>query len=624
MSDSTEWTPDFGAIGIEAPKWPAKRPLRIAILGDFGAGAASGRLETGDELARRKPMKVEFDTLEDAMARLDLKLNLPLGADGAPVEIPISDLESFHPDSLYGNLEIFSALASLRKRLNTPSTFAKAAAEVQGWGKDGSQRASSVSRRARARGAAPSRGGKLDDFARLTGRPAVTAGADDSIDALLRKLVGPFIVPAASPNKDALVASVDKSLADAMRAVLHQPDFQNVESLWRGVDFLLRRLETSHQLQVHLIDISAEELSADLSAASDLSETGLYKLLVEKPSQDADGGYAYLCGCYQFDATPPHAELLGRAAKVAAHANAPFITAIDTNPFTDRKEPPHRLVREAFTALKELPEASYLALIGPRFLMRQPYGKRSDPISTFAMEEFTIEDGLRGMLWGHPGLLALCVLGVPGGQLTINDLPFHHYVDSDGDSTALPCTDRLINTSASALLRDYGINAVMAHKGEALVRLAGLEAINGDGLAASGSMARKPTGGNRVAVQGKIDKSAKVSVDWAPAQRGAGTVGVSGPAQSVGAPEEETNESAEVSANEEQPVDAQASADVHASDGADTDSAAAKSSSTSELDDLLASLESSEPAPDKSDEAPAEGQDTEMDPDLAALLKSLG
>jgi type VI secretion system protein ImpC len=42
----------------------------------------------------------------------------------------------------------------------------------------------------------------------------------------------------------------------------------------------------------------------------------------------------------------------------------------------------------------------------------------------------------------------------------------------DGDAIALPCTDRLINTNASALLRDYGINAVMAHKGEALVRLA--------------------------------------------------------------------------------------------------------------------------------------------------------
>jgi hypothetical protein len=55
---------------------------------------------------------------------------------------------------------------------------------------------------------------------------------------------------------------------------------------------------------------------------------------------------------------------------------------------------------------------------------------------------------------------------------------------SDGDSVALPCTDRLMNTNVASLLREQGINAVMAHKGEALVRLAGLEAVNGDGLAA--------------------------------------------------------------------------------------------------------------------------------------------
>ncbi|MGS0758074.1 type VI secretion system contractile sheath domain-containing protein, partial [Roseateles sp. GG27B] len=107
--------------------------------------------------------------------------------------------------------------------------------------------------------------------------------------------------------------------------------------------------------------------------------------------------------------------------------------------------------------MQAMPDASYLSLMGPRFLLRQPYGKRSDPISSFAMEEFTRVDGLRGMLWGHPGLLALCVLGVRGGQLSIADLPFHHYVDADGDSVALPCTDRLINTNASGLLRSFGI-----------------------------------------------------------------------------------------------------------------------------------------------------------------------
>jgi hypothetical protein len=174
MTDSTDWAPNFGGISLPPPNWAAKRPIRIALLGDFSSGALAGRLESGAALAKRKPLPVEFDSLEDALARMKLKLQLPLGADGAPIEIEVSEIESFHPDELYRNLEIFSALASLRKRLNTPSTFAKAAAEVQSWGKGAGKRASSVNRRARARGASPSSGGTLDDFARLTGRPAVT------------------------------------------------------------------------------------------------------------------------------------------------------------------------------------------------------------------------------------------------------------------------------------------------------------------------------------------------------------------------------------------------------------------------------------------------------------------
>jgi len=606
MSDTT-WTPNFGGISVPPPTWNAKRPLRIALLGDFGSGALAGRLDTGAILARRKPLKVEFDTLEDALARSKLKLTLPIGADGAPVEVDITEMESFHPDELYRKLEIFSALAALRKRLNTPSSFAAAAAEMKDWGVDAGHAASRLSTRGRARGAAPASGANLDDFARLTGRPAVTQGSDDSIDQLLRRIVGPFVVQAANPAKDAYLATLDKALTDAMRAVLHQPDFQNAESLWRGADFLLRKLETSHQLQVHLIDISAEEFAADLSAVDDLSDTGLYKLLVETPSQDSDGGYSYIAGLYHFDATPPHAELLGRAARVAAYAGAPLITGMATDPFTDRREPPHRLIREAFQALREIPDASYLALIGPRFMLRHPYGKRSDPISSFSFEEFDRASGLRGMLWGHPALLALSVLGVRGAQLAIDDLAFHYYIDEDGDTIALPCTDRLINTDAAGLLRGFGINAVMAHKGEAIVRLAGLEAINGDGLASATGAPRKKPGDSRAAIGSQAAE--RVRTDWAPATRSAGTVAMSAPAAKLAeaAPESEaTDEAADDSAS-------QAVADTAPEE---------RGSGDDELDALLASLGGAEPAADgPAAEAAAE---PEVDPELEALLKSLG
>src|SRR5665213_2834459 len=117
MDDDT-WTADFGELDSAAPEWAAKRPLRIAVLGDFSAGAAKGRLETGADLARRKLVSVEFDNLEDTLGRLDLKLALPIGDGGDGVEVEFTDLDSFHPDALYRSLPVFAALADLRKRLN--------------------------------------------------------------------------------------------------------------------------------------------------------------------------------------------------------------------------------------------------------------------------------------------------------------------------------------------------------------------------------------------------------------------------------------------------------------------------------------------------------------------------
>jgi type VI secretion system protein ImpC len=620
MSNSFE--PNFAGIGAAPPPWAAKRPLRIAILGDFSAGASRGRLQTGADLAKRKPLKVEFDTLEDAMRRLQLSLTLPLGADGAPVEIELGDLEAFHPDPIYANVPLFAELATLRKRLNDPKQFAAAAATVTKWAANAGPRASSLARRAAARGNAPSRGATLDDFARLTGRPSSAVQNDGAVAGLMQRIVGPFVQPAASPNKDGLVAAVDAGLSDAMRALLHHADFQSVEALWRGVDFVLRRLETGPSLQVHLLDISAEEFAADLSSVQDLADSGLYKLLVDQPSQEAGGGYAYIVGCYQFDATPPHAELLGRAAQVASHAGASLLTGINTHPFADRKEPPHHLVSEAFAALRALPAASFLGLLGPRFLLRHPYGKKSDPISAFAFEEFSRDVGLRGMLWGHPALLALAVLAQPGAPLVVDDLAFHHFVDDDGDSVALPCTDRLISANVASLLREAGINALMAHKGAALVRFNGLEAINGDGLAGAGAAPKKAPSDSRFAVQSKTNakgalvvsaKGAQVGATWAPALRkGAAAAAV-----------EADDGAAEQTADaEDEPAPDAAEEVVDAGNEADVESPAeddASSGGDAELSALLASLD--EPAAGAEKDP---GAEPAMDPDLAALLKELG
>jgi type VI secretion system protein ImpC len=610
MSTDTDWSPNFGQLDGTALNWAAKRPVRIALLGDFGAGASAGRLNTGDELARLKPRSVEFDSLEDWLGQQNLTLQLPVGAGGAPVDVPLGDLDAFHPDALYRELDLFKKLHDLRKRLNNTATFDKAAAEVAKWGGGTKKKASRAGRGSRARGATPNPGARLDDFARLTGRTSVAAASSGGgIDALLRDAISPFIVPAAKPEKTALLGTVDAAIADVMRALLHQGDFQTTESLWRGVDFLLRRLETGPMLQVHLIDISAEELAADLSGSDDLTESGLYRLLAAKPAEAKDGGYTYVAGLYQFEATPPHTELLGRMAKVCSAAGAPFLTGMAIDDLADPRKPPHALVREAFKALRELPEAKSLVLLGPRFLLRHPYGKRSDPISAFSFEEFTPADGLGGLLWGHPALLALTVLAGQNGTPTVNDLPFHHFVDADGDSTALPCTERYLSTAQVTQLRGYGLSALAAHRGEPVVRVTGLDSAAGTPIGAAGAA----TGGSAragisMAVKAKLpESSARPGAKAAPAARS----NADGDSSSDTTDGTDSTDSADSGSG---------SSDLDALLAGMDDSGSADSSGTSELDALLASMGSDDSA---SSDAPAADDDA-MDPDLAALLASLG
>jgi type VI secretion system protein ImpC len=594
------WTPDFGTLDRSAPQWAPKRPVRIAVLGDFSAGAASGRLDTGDELARRKAIPVEFDNLEDTLARLNVKLNLPIGDEGAGVELEFADLDAFHPDTLYRNLDMFRALGDLRKRLNNTATFAKAAAEVTAMS-GGAVKRASRSGRGRARSASPAANGKLSDFARLVGYEAEVDVATP-VDALLRQIVGPFVQKAPDPKREAMVAVVDNALSDAMRAVLHQSEFQNLESLWRGLDLVLRRIETGPMLQVHLIDMSAEEFAADLSSVSDLSETGLYSLLVDKPSQDKTGGYALVCGLFQFESTPPHAELLGRMAKIAAQAGAPFVTSMALDAFTDRRHDPHPLVAEAMQALRAMPEAPYLALLGPRFMLRHPYGKRSDPISAFSFEEFTASDGLRGMLWGHPALVAASIMAAPTGKtLSMGDLPFYYFTDSDGDQVALPCTERLINTEVALRLKTFGLVALLAHKGQPELRLAGMDAIDGSQL----GLQLEKRASAKISVSTKATITPKEDAPVAKAKGG----------KPKAADDDEDSPSSDSSSDDDTAT-------------SDTDSSSDTSSDTSsdDLDALLASLGDSGDGAAPAEEAPAEaaaGGEEEMDPDLAALLKSL-
>jgi type VI secretion system protein ImpC len=580
---------NFGTMRVATSKPAAKKTgrFRIAMLGDFSARANSGKLDTGTELGSRKPLKVDCDNVDATIKRLGVKLRLPLGADGNSVELAVNSIDDLHPDQLYSNLPIFSELSGLRQRLKTQSTFAKAAKEVQAWA--GVKIARPLRRRPRSAAIPPN--GKLSDFARLIGAPTVKAKPTVSIAEMLKQMVGPYVVPAKDPRQEQLVATVDSALAATMRTVLHHPDFQSFEALWRSVDMLVRRLETDEKLQIVLYDVTAEEIAADLSKADALENSGLYKLLVEQPAMDASQGpFSVVLGNYLFEQTPPHAELLGRIAKIVAQSQTAFIAGIGTSCLDTKPADWHPLIKEAWDALAGMPEAAYVGLVVPRFMLRNPYGERTDPIDSFDFEEFTPQAGLSGMLWGNSAVIAGLLLGAtfsqqgdkmkPGSVLSIGDMPFYYYTDSDGDQTALPCTERMLSSKMAELVSKHRFMPMLSIKGQPEIRLGGLGAVAGGPLAGPW----KPVTG---------------SSDAAPAAE-------------PKPPAEEKSEPTEEAPADSAETPAEAAAEAPAGDP--------------ELDKLLADL-NPEPAAEevKTEEAaPAAEGEAEMDPELAKLLKELG
>ncbi|WP_370323298.1 type VI secretion system contractile sheath domain-containing protein [Pseudorhodobacter sp. E13] len=492
----------FGTLTAPTPSIDAlDRPrFRMAIFGDFSGRAARGAMEVGEALARRRGIPLDVDTVEEVIEGFATTLVLPIGPDGKGISVKLGGLDDLHPDELVDNLDLFDALKGLRGRLANASTAASAVREMQGWGESFTIAAAPTHGRSAASSIPADK--KLSDFQKLIGDTTGRLSQASPIDDLIGQIVGPHIVPGPNPEAEALKASVDEAMSSAMRLVLHHPEFQALEAQWRALDLLARRIETDVKLTITLFDVSAEEIAADLASVDDLSQSGLFRLLDAPLQEEGAIGFSAMFGMYAFEETPPHAELLARIGKIAAHVQAPFIASMAPGFMEVPLKERHALTAAAWDKLRETDAARYLGLATPRFLLRRPYGKKTEPIDAFAFEEFTQSEGLKGMLWANPVVLVAILMAQEwkdgdrkmslGNVMSLDDIPFHFVTDQHGDQVALPCTERNLTEARAQLVLGRGYMPVVSIRGRDVVRLASFHALSGDLLAGPWSGPLKP------------------------------------------------------------------------------------------------------------------------------------
>jgi type VI secretion system protein ImpC len=401
-------------------------PMRLLVLGDFSGTPAAER----PPLASRPIARVDVDTLDDAIKRLAPRLSGPAGG------IQFAQLDDFHPDRLYARLEVFKALREARANPHM---------------------------------------GTGDVLGRLLGKspeptPSRVATPADGLDALIKNIVAPHIVKDTSEDRKAYLTAVDAAIEEQMRTLLHAPEFQSLEAVWRGVQWLISSLELDENLQLHLLDVTREELLADVVEAQDkLAQSGLYRALVDRWRSGAGSqGWSVLVGLVDFGPSSSDIRLLTALSLIASQAGGLLLAGADWTLTGDDAD-----ALAAWHALRRSEAARWIGLAAPRVLLRHPYGKASDPIESFRFEEFAGTPVHDEFLWGNASLALALLIGRSftargwdlelGDEREIGDLPAYTFV-RDGERELQACAERYLTESEVQRLLTAGLIPVVSRR----------------------------------------------------------------------------------------------------------------------------------------------------------------
>ena len=448
-------------------------PFRILVLGDFSGRESRELLDPGDLGFDRRPVRVDRDNLDDVLEGMGVDVRLQLVEGGPFITLPLRRLEDFHPDRIFEQAAAFAYLFRTRLALQRPETFEEAARDVRAWGVPAEEPPDP----------APAPQDEMPESGRLVAEmldrqkenradDAGTAGLEE----FLRQVVRPHLAPAESPDREDLLASVDASVESWMRNVLHHPAFQDVEAAWRGIDFLARQIDSDSAIEVCLLDVSKKEVAQDLRGVRDLSGSRTWRLLVEEGIETPGAAWSLVVGLYRFAPTVEDVALLGRLAKIASAAGAPFLAEASSRilgcdsvaktplPREWRRDDPGG--EQLWEALRTLPEASSVGLALPRFLLRLPYGAETDPLEEFRFEE--MEDAFfhESLLWGNPALACASLLAQaferggwrfrPGAIRDIDGLPLY-ISKAASEARVTPCAEVVLSERAAEAILDKGL-----------------------------------------------------------------------------------------------------------------------------------------------------------------------
>ena len=306
--------------------------------------------------------------------------------------------------------------------------------------------------------------------------------------AFLKELVGTDTGTKVSPALvDRMLADLDSRLSAQVNAIMHNQDFQKMESAWRGLKFLVDRTDFRQNIKIEFLNASKQDLLDDFEDAPEVTRSGLYKhVYTAEYGQFGGQPVGVIVGNYEFGPGTQDMALLQYMGSVAAMSHAPFIAAAGRDFFgIDSWEdlPNLKDLKSIFEmpqytkwrSFRESENARYVGLTLPRFLLRVPYGQDTVPARSFVFEEEATSND--DFCWGNTSFALASrltdsfakyrwcanIIGPQGGG-AVENLPVYNFEAMGQIQTKIP-TEVLISERREYELAEEGFIALTMRKG---------------------------------------------------------------------------------------------------------------------------------------------------------------
>jgi type VI secretion system protein ImpC len=287
---------------------------------------------------------------------------------------------------------------------------------------------------------------------------------------------------------DRFIAQIDQTISGQLDAILHHPDFQKLESAWRGLHFMVDRCDFRCNTKVEVLDCSKEDLLEDFEESPEIIQTGLYRH-VYVSEYDTPGGqpFSSIVANYEFDVSAQDITLLRETSKVSASAHCPFLASVgakffgkssveDIAKINDLSNYMEKAEFTRWRSFRETEDSRYVGLLTPRFLLRMPYGQDSTPVRSFNYEEDVSSQDHGNYLFGNPVFAfagniaqsfakhgwAVNIRGPEAGGKVAN-LPVHMHDTGKGMQIKMP-TEMLISETRELEMANLGFIPLSYYK----------------------------------------------------------------------------------------------------------------------------------------------------------------